>query len=252
MPKAPQLIVREHIPWKRNVIIVAVLFFVIMGGYLFYQYGQSSAGHNLESLHEERDELQDVITKLEKELAGQRDQNVALKRSGEIEKQAYKEVDESLRSLQSEILELKEEVAFYRSIVAPRESAKGLRIQRFKIEQNHEAQSFTYKLVLTQVIKHNRTTKGRIELSIEGLQNGEQRVLKLKDINKSKQDKLSFRFKYFQNFEGDIVLPEGFIPSRVLLKVISNVVTIDKTFDWPFGNGESEPLETSGLVHELL
>ena len=246
MPKAPLLIVREHAPWKRYAVIGAVVMAFIVTAYLFYHYGQSSAGQNLDALYEERGELRDAIASLKSELGDARDQVAVLKRSSEINKQAYKEVDNSLTSLQSEILELKEEVAFYRSIVAPRESAKGLHIQRFKIEPNREANSFKYKLILTQVIKQNRVTKGRVEMSIEGLQNGEQRVLSLAEVDTSKQDKLVFRFKYFQNFEGDMVLPGDFVPSRVQLKVISNIVTIDKTFDWPFDGSDSVSLQSPG------
>jgi hypothetical protein len=244
---SPQLVVREHSPWKQYVIIFVLLLLVIVGGYVLYKYGLSRAGHDFESLTLERELLQTEISRLESELAEQRDQAVVLQRSGEIDQQAYKEVDESLRSLQSEILELKEEVAFYRSIVAPRESAKGLRIQRFKIEANRQPRSFRYKLVLTQVIKHSRVTRGSVELNIEGLQNGQAQVLSLKQVENGKKDKLSFRFKYFQNFEGDMILPEGFVPSRVLLKVVSNRVTIEKSFDWPRTDRKSDSLKTSGL-----
>ncbi len=248
MPKmSPQLVVREHSPWKQYVVIFVLLLLAIVGGYALYKYGLSRAGHDFESLTLEREFLQTEISRLETELAEQRDQAVALQRSSEIDKQAYREVDESLRSLQSEILELKEEVAFYRSIVAPRESAKGLRIQRFKIEANRQPRSYRYKLVLTQVIKHSRITRGSVELNIEGLQNGQQHVLNLKQVESAKLDKLSFRFKYFQNFEGDMLLPEGFVPSRVLLKVVSNRVTIEKTFDWPLTHRSSDSLKTSGL-----
>lgn len=247
MPKSPQLVVREHSPWKQYVVIAALVLLVIVGGYFLYQYGLSRAGHDFTSLNEERDALKQEISRLESELARQRDQAVSLQRSGEIDQQAYEEVDKSLRSLQSEILELKEEVAFYRSIVAPRESAKGLRIQRFKIEANRETRSYRYKLVLTQVIKQNRITRGEVEMTIEGLEDGQQRTLTLKQVENGKQDKLSFRFKYFQNFEGDMVLPEGFVPTRVLLKVVSSRVTIEKTFDWPLATRRSDSLKTSGL-----
>lgn len=244
---SPQLIVREHVPWKQTAIIIGLLVAAVVSGYFLYQYGLSRAGHDFDALVDERDSLRKVISERETALASQRDQTVALERSNEIDKQAYKEVDESLRSLQSEILELKEEVAFYRSIVAPRESAKGLRIQRFKIEPNSKQQSFRYKLVLTQVMKQSRITRGNIELSIEGLQDGQPRVLALKEVELGKKDKISFRFKYFQNFEGDMVLPKGFVPSRVLLKVLSNRVTIEKTFDWPLADRDSDSLKTSGL-----
>jgi hypothetical protein len=90
-------------------------------------------------------------------------------------------------------------------------------------------------------------TRGDIEFNIEGLQDGKQRILTLQEVEAGKQDKIAFRFKYFQNFEGDIILPKGFVPSRVLIKVSSNRVAIEKTFDWPRANRTSDSLKTSGL-----
>ena len=92
--------------------------------------------------------------------------------------------------------------------------------------------TFRYKLVLTQVIKNNRITRGKVEIQIDGVQNGEHRSMKLAEVSVEKLKKLPFKFKYFQSFEGDLILPEGFVPSRVNVKVVSNRVTLDKTFDW--------------------
>ncbi len=230
--RSPQLIVHEHDPVKRWILIAALVFAVIAGGFLVYDYGRSRADFDFTSLENEREVMQERLEKLTNEIDGVQQKLVASERGSEIEQQAYSEVDDSLRDLQSEILELQEEVAFYRSIVAPRESSRGLRIQRFKITPAAQDRTFRYKLVLTQVIKNNRITRGKIAIQIEGVQNGKRRSMKLADVSVEKQDKLPFKFKYFQNFEGDIILPDGFVPSRVNIKVTSNRVTLDKTFSW--------------------
>lgn len=230
--RSPQLIVHEHDPLKRWVLIVALVFAVIAAGFLIYDYGRSRADFDFTSLENEREEMHEQLEKLTNDIDSLQQKLVASKRGSEIEQQAYSEVDESLRDLQAEILELKEEVAFYRSIVAPRESSRGLRIQRFKITPAAQDKTFRYKLVLTQVIKNNRITRGKVSIQIEGVQNGKHRTMKLAEVSVEKQDKLPFKFKYFQNFEGDLILPDGFVPSRVNIKVISNRVTLDKTFSW--------------------
>ena len=171
-----------------------------------------------------------------------RDDLVANQRSMEIEKLAYAEVNSSLGVLQSEILELKEEVAFYRSIVAPRESSRGLRIQKFDVVDLGQENNFRYKLVLTQVIKNRRITRGSIVMLVEGVNGGKTKQINLTSLSSKGQEKLDFRFKYFQSFEGDLVLPKGFIPSRVHVKVSSNQVTLEKTFAWP-----SDSFKTSAL-----
>ena len=60
--------------------------------------------------------------------------------------------------------------------------------------------------------------------------------------------KFPFKFKYFQNFEGDLIIPDGFVPSRVNVKVTSNRVSLDKTFSWSdTGLGSTGSLNVSVL-----
>lgn len=230
--KSPQLIVREHDPLKRRVLIVAIIIAVVAAGFLIYDYGRSRANLDLTSLENDRELMHKQNENLMNEIDSLQQKLVASKRGSEIEQQAYSEVDDSLRDLQSEILELKEELAFYRSIVAPRESARGLRIQGFKITPASQDKTFRYKLVLTQVIKNNRTTSGKVEIQIEGVQNGKPRTMNLTEVSIEKKKEFPFKFKYFQNFEGDLIIPDGFVPSRVNVKVTSNRDSLEKTFSW--------------------
>jgi hypothetical protein len=68
------------------------------------------------------------------------------------------------------------------------------------------------------VLSTGSVAYGNIAFSVEGTEQGKEKeytLAQLSDINKE----LRFRFKYFQSFEGDIALPEGFIPSKVNLVV---------------------------------
>jgi hypothetical protein len=231
--QSPRLVVRNHKPLQRALLVLVGVALLLGSNWLLYQYGRQQAGLDFVALQQQRSELRARIEQLENRNQQLADERIALQRTGQIDRQAYQQVDQSLRALQAEISELKEEVAFYRSIVAPRESSRGLRIQRFTIEANAEPRSYSYRLVLTQVIKNNRVAKGHIDISVEGLQDGKHRKLAIGDIQTDKDKSLNFRFKYFQNFEGDVILPEGFTPSRVYVEVKSRKAGIKRTFDWP-------------------
>jgi len=241
--KSPQLIISEHDPLKRGVLAIAIIVVLAVGGYLLYDYGREQAQVDFISLVNERDQVNAQIEKLTAELDGMQSKLVLSLRGNEIDKQAYSEVGNSLNDLQTEILELKKEVAFYRSIVAPRESSRGLRVQRFKISPTDKNGAFRYRLVLTQVIKNTRITRGDIAIQVEGVKNGKHHVMKFADISAEKIKKLRFKFKYFQSFEGDLIIPKGFVPSRVSIKVNSNRVKLDKTFSW-----SGEELSSSGRL----
>jgi len=244
MKIAPHLVVHERDPLKRAILVALVALALIGFGYLIYDYGHSRSDYDFDSLVEQNKLLQDKISQITDELEKTKDDLVASKSGNEINKLAYKEVDASLRNLQSEILELKEEVAFYRSIVAPRESERGLRIQRFNIKQS--SNGYRYKLVLTQVIKNTRVTNGNIIMEVEGVRKGKAVKLNLTELSAKKQAQLNFRFKYFQSFEGDLVMPKDFKPSRVHITVSSSRVKLNKTFAWP-KQTRTGSLKTSAL-----
>jgi len=245
MKISPQLVVHERDPLKQGLLIALLVFVLVGAGFLIYDYGHSRADYDYDSLQNQNIALQDQIVGLISDIEKVRDDLVSSQSSRKTDKVAYAEVEVSLRNLQAEILELKEEVAFYRSIVAPRESARGLRIQRFNVSSSGK-KGFRYKLVLTQVIKNSRITRGNITMQVEGVRNGKSVKINLTSLSAKGQKKLDFRFKYFQSFEDDLILPDDFLPSRVHVKVVSNRVTLEKTFSWP-DSKHSGSLKTSAL-----
>jgi len=171
-----------------------------------------------------------------------REQKAQLQRAAQIERQAYNELDNNLKGLQGEILELKEELAFYRGIVSPRDASRGLRLQTFTIEAVGP-RSYRYKVVLTQVHKNDRLARGRVTLQVEGLQDGTPRILDLGRLSAKPVKELNYRFKYFQKLEGDLKLPKGFQPLRATARILpggrrQNI--IQKTIDWPTEENQTD------------
>ncbi len=227
------VIVSSRSPWLEKLMVVVIIILLIVSNWFFFYRGRDQAGYDFELLGSRHAQLERQLRELKMENKALSEQKVILERSRQIQQQGELEVKSSLIELQDEILELKEEVAFYRSIVSPNESAKGLRIQSFDLTNNNTERSYRYKLVLTQVMKNNRVTSGKIDMQVEGLLNGEHKLISLSKLGANKKQNLSFRFKYFQNLEDDVLLPEGFIPLRVLLRITSSQVKLEKTFEWP-------------------
>ncbi|GMR08398.1 MAG: hypothetical protein BMS9Abin26_1403 [Gammaproteobacteria bacterium] len=227
------VVVTSRNPWLEKLMVVVVIILLIASSWFFFHRGRDQAGYDFESLGRRHAQLERQLYELKVENKALSEQKVILERSKQIQQQGELEVKNSLIELQDEILELKEEVAFYRSIVSPNESSKGLRIQSFDLTNNNTERSYRYKLVLTQVMKNNRVTSGKIDMQVEGLLYGEHKLISLSKLGTSKKQNLSFRFKYFQNLEDDVLLPEGFVPLRVLLRITSPLVKLEKTFEWP-------------------
>jgi uncharacterized protein YdcH (DUF465 family) len=231
--KSGSLVVRHHSPLQKWGIWVgsALLIFEACWGPHFS--GKVTAGFDKIESSETETRLHTTIESLKNERVALRDQIALLERSNQMDKQAYVEVDSSLKALQEEILELREQVSFYRGIVAPKESSAGLRIERLEMSGSAEERLYHYELVLTQVLKNQRTVRGNAFIDIEGLQNGRPKTLKLRNIAVAGKKDLGFKFRYFQKFKGDVVIPDGFVPRSVNVTVkASRKKSIESSYEW--------------------
>ena len=237
-----QLKVKHHNPWKTRVFILLGLLAFGVGGWSLFDYGRYKAGYDSAEADIEQLQLVALVDELSGEIDHLREQKAQLERAAQIERKAYNELDTNLKVLQGEILELKEELAFYRGIVSPRDASRGLRLQRFSLEPNG-LRSYRYTVVLTQVLKNDRLVSGRMKLFVEGLQNNEPKTLDLSELSEKSVKELSFRFKYFQNLEGDLELPKGFRPMRATAQILPGgrqQDMIEKTIDWPTEENQTD------------
>lgn len=214
------LVVKPHSPWRVRVFIILGATIIIMAGWILFEYGRFTSGFDSIEAYKERGGLLDTQRQLEDQVEELREQKAVLERASQIKKKAYADLDINLKVLQAELQELKGELAFYRGIVSPNNASAGLRLQRFKVESTGQPRSYRSKLVLTQVLKNQRMARGYVRLSMEGLLNGQLMTLTLKDLTEKQIKEIKYKFKYFQNLEQDLILPEGFKPLRAMIQVV--------------------------------
>lgn len=229
------LVVKPYRPWLTRMLVGLAIIALIVGGWTLFDYGRYLAGYDRAESADQRDMLLAARGKLEHNVDDLREQKALLERAAQIEREAYSELDTTLKELQGEILELKEELAFYRGIVSPKDASSGLHLQRFKVEANGKSRHYRYKLVLTQVLKNDRMVTGKVRLSIDGLMRNQPRTLTLKSLSEKRVTALGYRFKYFQKLEGNLSLPKGFTPFRIHVQIIPRnrkYNSIEKTINW--------------------
>lgn len=220
--------------WLGIAVSMALL---VTTAYALFEHGKSYAGSGLEKLARQRTELEQRVAELEKANLSLREQATVSQRSSEIDRRASLEVRAEFAGLQDELLELRKELDFYRGIVSPGDAKAGLRIQRFQLEPGTESGSVLYSLTLTQVKRNERYMRGAIEMEVEGLEDGESKVLLFKKLAEGNSKALNYKFRYFQNIEGQIWIPAQFKPEkvRVLLKPQGKgkPPAIEEVVDWP-------------------
>ena len=91
-------------------------------------------------------------------------------------------------------------------------------------------------MVLTKNGKSTRKVKGKFAVIIRGENSSGSAELRLMDIKKENNGKVdSFSFRYFQVFEGEMVLPETFTPYEVEINIIPStkkVESVTETISW--------------------
>ena len=222
--------------WARTFSAIVVLSGLAASWYV-YELGQSRAGYNRQKANERYAELQDDMLATQKENRQLRDRVALLETNNKIDAEAYRRVESQLGQLQDKILEQQEELGFYEGIVGPSMSA-GLRVQDFELAQGSSSSDFRVHLVLAQALRNDRRVSGYLELKVQGVADGEMKTLSLRDLASEghKNGRLDFSFRYFQNLHANLVLPDGFQPSLVIVKLTpkdKKEEIVEKTYEWP-------------------
>lgn len=233
---------RSHMPGTglsfgvRAGIAVAL----VIGGYLLFEMGRLQADYNIVDAIAEKQVFRNEIRDLEDQIVGLKQEIALLETHREIDKKAYAVVEANLADLERKIQEQTDAIAFYRGIVSPQDGGRGLRVQDLKLTRGKDERHFNVRLVLVQVMQHDRSVKGQVDFSLDGAQNGVETTYKLEQL--LPEDATAgwpFAFRYFQDFDRELILPEGFTPEKINVEVISNtksVASVKQSFDWLAGS----------------
>ena len=216
-----------------RAVIVAL---VVGAGYLVFEFGRIQAGYDIIDVASERQDYEDHIRGLENEIIGLNEQIALLETHRDIDREAYRDVETSLTTLQAKIQEQQDAIAFYRGIVSPSDGKAGLRVQDFRLTRGSEEREYTIRLVLVQVKRHSRKVSGDVEISIAGQMNGVEKSFQYAQLLPADAPKKwAFSFRYFQDFDRQVILPDGFTPERIIVQVKSrtrSISSIEASYSW--------------------
>lgn len=216
----------------RAVFAVVIIAF----GYLVFEFGRIQANYNIVDAATERQDYEDRIAKLEKKIIALNEEVTLLETHRDIDREAYKDVEVSLTSLQAKIQEQKDAIAFYRGIVSPADGTAGLRVQDLKLTRGQEERAYTVRLVLVQSLTHDRKVSGDVNLVINGEEGGVATAYNFAQLLPQETSKSwPFSFRYFQDFDRKFVLPNGFTPETITIEVRSrtrSISSIEAVYAW--------------------
>jgi cell division protein FtsB len=239
--------VARHSPFQLHsrgrVVVTRLMFAVLCVGlaYLVFEFGRIQANYSIVDASRERQAYEEHIAQLDDEIAVLKQTVAKLETDRSIDNESYQQVEVNLATLQAKIQEQADAIAFYRGIVSPADGAAGLRVQDLKLTRAGSERAYNVRLVLVQSLKHDRTVSGDVGLIVEGLQDGNEVSYPYADLLAEDDDTdWDFSFRYFQNFNREIVLPDGFTPQRIKIAVHSKtraIASIEQSFSWATSRG---------------
>lgn len=233
---AEEYVVIRHRPGYRLRRSVILLTFSIIAAVLGYVTGMAQGGFRFSTAEESRDLLEEQVEDLREQNREASQQLINLERGRTIDAQALNQARRSIVDLETRIASLKADLTFYKNIMAPSETSKGLQVDRFTMQRGRQDDTYGFKLVLTQIGDNKSYISGVVAVNVIGMRNEEKEVIALRDLSDDIDDLgVKFRFRYFQDIEGLLRVPDGFEP--VELQVVaraegSKSSQAERTFDW--------------------
>ena len=235
--KQQKMVVVPHRPGQRVVFTLLVLIGVAVSaaggwGYAYYTTVLSQEGDQAE-----KSELLAQLFDLRVQNDNLERQVAILGRSSAVDKQTGVELQETLTSLRQRVAQLEGDVLFYRQVVEEETKETGLVIEELDIDATRSPDRYRYKLVMRQEDADGDTyLAGHVNFNLAGQWKDQQVILPLRDLSEAEDElDIRLRFKYFQNIEGELVLPEGFQPDRIQIAAVATEPVskrINEDFGW--------------------
>lgn len=242
--KQYELEVVTYRPFYRWTVRLFLLCLVAGGVYGSYVFGFKEGVSTQTEAIVERDALRLEVAEVSKAANEYRQQVANLKLGTEVDRQAGEGIRSEVIELKAQIAGLEEDISFYKGLMSPTANERGLTIGSLNVLATDNPNKYSYKLVLQQLATNHQLLSGYLNMNVVGRKDGQQLTLPLKDLNDQvTQENIKLRFKYFQNFSGEMTLPEGFEPIRIDLFAKSSgskSVTVEEKFGWLVQNPRAD------------
>jgi hypothetical protein len=210
-------------PWPIKLALVALVIGV--GGAIAmwtYDLGRSfTFGPKFSA------ERLELLQKQVEQLAAERDKLAATANTIEsqqnIEKSTQKQLGDQVKTLTSENLKLKDDLAFFESLMPAATGPEGITVQRIKAEMTAPNQ-LRYRVLVMQGGKGGRDFTGELQLSLNLMLAGKPAIMQFPDVKSGDAGKLKLTFRHYQRLEGLIPLPEGAIVKTIQVKIMDKGV----------------------------
>ncbi len=241
--KQQRMVVVPHTPLRNAFRKLLVILFVVVSGASGYWYGISQGFIIRDNAESTLAEMEGLLVEKSDRLSESSLRIATLERGTEVDRQATEDTRQLVKDLQDRVAELEDEVSLYKGIMTPSLLIGGLTVQDFSITPTSNTQRFRFKMMLTQVGDNKNFVQGFAGVTIIGEQDGQKKALLLKDLSEQiSTTDIKFRYRYFQDFSGELALPEGFTPEQIYVVAQTSgagSARVERYFNWVSGEANA-------------
>ncbi len=160
------------------------------------------------------------IRELEAENEKQRGQLEAADVARRVDREGYKQVERSLGDMQSQIARLNQDLSFYRGLVQP-DSIIHVKVQQMQIVPEAAAGPIPPEIRADADGKAGQRGGRQRRDHHRWVAAGQTFSLSFAQVAPNRRVSLAYSFRYFQDYDEPIQLPQGFEPTRVGVEIHS-------------------------------
>jgi hypothetical protein len=209
---APQMRIKQQLGWPARLAVAGIAIGCLVAvGVVCYDLGRHvaerrlpvgasrpvGAAEQIAAVVVEHDRYSDTTNSSESQLT--------------MERSAQKQLGEQVKLLDVENNKLKEDLAFFESLLPADKNSGGLSIRRIKADMAGPNQ-LRYRLLVMQGGKGDRDFSGNVQVVVTLVREGKTSTLIFPDANNhdaTESKKFALAFKRYQRIEGLLTIPDG-------------------------------------------
>jgi hypothetical protein len=219
---APRVAVRTHVPWywrSAGILILAVL--LLVAGWFTYDVGLEFAGFRRGEADRALSAVNDTAQRQRDELAELRARVAQAERQVQMDRATYGDLSRQVKILSDENSTLKEDLAFFQSLMPAGGREGAISVNRFKLQPDALPGEFRYRLLLVQTGQRAKEFHGTVQLVLNVQQQDRSFVLTL-PAEQQAVPGFQLNFRFFQRVEGTFKIAPGATVKGLQVRVFEN------------------------------
>jgi hypothetical protein len=220
---APKVAVRAHVPWYWRWLGYVGIGAVVIGvGWTTYDYGMELAGFRQSEAASAHARLVEQIKQRDAENAELHAQVTATERQMQIERATYGDLARQVKSLTEENASLREDLAFFQSLMNVDAKEGALSVNRFRVQPESLPGEYRYRLLLVQTGQRMKEFQGKLQFVLNLQQGDRKLVLTLPAEGEKDTKQYQLSFKFFQRVEGTFKVAPDAVVKSLQVRVFEN------------------------------